>query len=235
MIDYDKASKPNNDLINIDNNFSNYQQNINNNNNQNPNLPNQSPPVRSIRKNRTLQYYKFLFYSIKLEIKATEFIDLIRFANQSEISLWIVSLVLHQEGYSGFLWFHVLHLVRGLIGFFLLFKFPKSGDVIDQMALNKQDIENNIFNDLARKSVNTRIFEPFKTMKPLLVIYMLMTVINFCIDSLDFFYQLSKFDKKDESLNAKVYLFVNFLIAILYLGEFKILKLIFMLKILLNI
>lgn len=220
MIDHERASKPSNDLINISNNFNNHPQNMNNINYQNAIIPNQSAPARTVKKNRTLQYYKFLFYSIKLEIKATEFIDLIRFANQSEISLWIVSLVLHQEGYSGFLWFHIIHLIRGLIGFFLLLKFPKSGDIIDQMALNKQDIENHIFNDLARKSIRTRIFEPFKSMKPLLIIYMLLTILNFFIDSLDFFYQLSKFDKKDESLNGKVYIFVNFLIAILYIGKF---------------
>lgn len=213
MIDNQKALNNNHDLINMDNNnINNYQQNMNIHN---------IPPSRHVKKNRTLQYYKFLFYSIKLEIKATEFVDLIRFANQSEISLWIVSLVLHQEGYSGFLWFHIIHFIRGLIGFFLLFKFPKSGDMIDQMSLNKQDIENHIFNDLARKSVRERILEPFKSMKPLLFIYMLLTILNFCIDSLDFFYQLSKFDKKDESLNGKLYVFVNFLIAILYIGNIQ--------------
>ncbi len=211
-MDNQKASNPNNDIINMDNNI-NYQQNINNKCSNSP-----YPQVRQLKKNRTLQYYKFLFYSIKLEIKATEFIDLIRFANQSEISLWIVSFVLHQEGYSGFLWFHIIHFIRGLIGFFILFKFPKSGDIIDQMALDKQDIEDHIFNDLARKSIRTRILEPFNSMKPLLVIYMLLTTLNFCIDSLDFFYQLSKFDRKDESLNGKVYTFVNFLIAILFIG-----------------
>jgi len=185
------------------------------------NIDNSNPLFNiRVRKNRTLQYYKFLFYSIKMEIKVTEFIDLIRFANQSEISLWIISLVLYESGYSAFIWLHILHLIRGLIGFLLLIKFPKSGDIIDQMALNKQDIENYIFNDLARKSIRIRIAEPLMSMKPYLIIYMLLTILNFCIDSLDFFYQLSKFDKTDEDLNGKVFIFVNFIIATLYLSEF---------------
>jgi len=214
MNDNQKIPNFNNDLLNF-----NHENNVHNINNQNNNVPINNPPVRQIKKNRALQYYKFLFYSIKLEIKITEFINLIRFANQSEISLWIVSFVLHQEGYSGFLWFHIIHFIRGLVGFFLLLKLPKSGDIIDQMALNKQDIENYIFNDLARKSIKTRILEPFISMKPLLVVYMLLTILNFCIDFLDFFYQLSKFDRKDESLNGKVYNFVNFIIATLYIGN----------------
>lgn len=205
------------DIINQENNH-NINQNALENRNQNV-YPVNGAQNTKIKKNRTLQFYKFLFYSIKMEIKATEFIDLIRFANQSEITLWIVSIVLHEKGYSGFLWFHIIHFIRGLIGFFLLLKFPKSGDIIDQMALNKQDIENFIFNDLARKAIKTRIAEPFMSMKPLLIIYMLLTILNFCIDALDFFYQLSKFDQNSETLNGKVYIFVNFLIATLYISK----------------
>lgn len=179
------------DLINKDN-YQNQHKIVDkyNNNYKNLNFLINAPHQRLIKKNRILQYYKFLYYSIKLEIKTTEFIDLIRFAIRSEISLWIISMVLRQEGYSGFLWFQIIHFVRGLIGFFLLFKFPKSGNIIDQMELNKQDIENYFFNDLARKSIKIRIFEPFYSMKPLLVIYMLKTILNFCIDSLDFIDQL---------------------------------------------
>ena len=62
------------------------------NNNNNNNINNEIKPSK---KNRTLQFYKFLFYSIKLEIKVHEFVDLVRYANQSEIILWILSLLLY--------------------------------------------------------------------------------------------------------------------------------------------
>jgi hypothetical protein len=211
------------EIINKDNNNNNnnkdkMNQNALQNININLNQPNELTNIKN-KKNRTLQFYKLLFYSIKMEIKITEFINLICFANKSEISLWIVSIVLYQKGYSAFVWPHVIHLIRGLMGFFIFFKFPKSGDIIDQMELNKQDIENCIFNDLTRKAINSRIVEPFIIMKPLLIIYMLLTVLNFCIDSLDFFYNLSKFDQKTEMYNGKVYIFVNFIIASLYIGK----------------
>ena len=47
------------------------------------------------KKNRTLQYYKFLFYSMKTEIKLHDFVKLVRASNASEIAIWVISLILY--------------------------------------------------------------------------------------------------------------------------------------------
>ena len=47
------------------------------------------------KKNRTLQYYKFLFYSMKTELKLHDFVKLVRASNAGEIAIWVVSLILY--------------------------------------------------------------------------------------------------------------------------------------------
>ena len=57
---------------------------------------NNEQEIKNIKKkNRTLQYYKFLFYSIKTEIKVHEFVKLIHNSNMMEISIWILSIILY--------------------------------------------------------------------------------------------------------------------------------------------
>ena len=46
------------------------------------------------KKNRILQYYKFLFYSIKTEIKHHDFLKLLSNSNTTELSIWKISVLL---------------------------------------------------------------------------------------------------------------------------------------------
>ena len=95
--------------------ITNYEENQNNAKNNNK--------TNVKKKNRTLQYYKFLFYTMKTEIKVNDFLKLLRNTNTLELSLWTISVVLFanvpknfpilKEGeknkakYSGtFLWLH---------------------------------------------------------------------------------------------------------------------------------
>lgn len=212
-----------NDKMNIiDEQFNNnkdYSNNINRNVNININGKEPEQIIKK-KKNRTMQYYKFLFYSMKMEIKTVEFLDMNRFSNQSEISLWILSIALYETGFSQFVWYHILHFIRGLLGFIIILKFPKSGSISDQMNANKQDVENLIFNDLTRKAIKSRIIEPISKLKSWLIVYMILTLINFCIDIIDFLYQLSKFARKNNKYNERMYIFLNFLFASLYIGIF---------------
>ena len=70
-------------ISDINDKITNYEENQNNsiniNNNNNPTIK---------KKNRTLQYYKFLFYSMKTEIKVNDFLKLLRNTNTLELSLW---------------------------------------------------------------------------------------------------------------------------------------------------
>jgi hypothetical protein len=173
------------------------------------------------KKSRTMQYYKFLFYSMKLEIKNTEMMNLIRSSNVSEILLYILSIIIVGGNNTIFIIFHSLHIIRGVLGLFVLFKMPQSYQVVKGMESegNKEDMENKIFNDYSRKIINLEIIEKAKPLKNLTLAYFIFTILNVFIDVLDFIDSLSKFDSEYENNVEKITIFVNFIIAVLYIGK----------------
>jgi hypothetical protein len=187
------------------------------------------------KKNRTLQFFKFLFYSMKVEIKVHEFFDLVRFSNQSEISLWIVSVVLlantptnyalstekdesnTHEYANVFIWIHIVHLIRGVLGFLLMLKLPRSFKVVQAMKeVPEKEIENKLFNDIARDVIKKEVVTPLQGMRGWLIVYFVLTFLNFVFDVIDFLVILSNLDKAAN--NVKVVLLTYLMIAFLYLG-----------------
>ena len=81
--DEEEITKKEDKNSDINDNITNYEENQNNSNNN----------IK--KKNRTLQYYKFLFYTMKTEIKVHDFLKLIRNTNTLELSLWTISVVLY--------------------------------------------------------------------------------------------------------------------------------------------
>ncbi len=181
----------------------------------NSNNPNNNPQAK--KKNRTLQFYKFLFYSIKIEIKIHEFFDLIRFSNQSEISLWILSVILYlsspEDFTDGFVWFGILHFIRGIIGMFILLKLPRSYTLIESMKnIPEKDLETKLFNDITRGIFNRDILEPIKKYKNLSIVYFIVTMVNFVFDIIHFLYILSNIDREGMKNNERVIL-LSFMIT----------------------
>lgn len=201
------------------------QQNININ--QSPIAQPAQPDAIKKKKNRTLQFYKFLFYSMKIEIIVNEFVDLVRFANQSEISLWILSLVLYtnspKEYSNAFIWIHFIHVIRGLIGFFIMLKLPRSYQIVEAMKnVSEKELETKLFNDIARSVVKKEVVEKVHGMKGSLIFYFILTFVNFMFDLIDFLYTLTHLDKVGLENNEKVILLSLFIIALLYLGKFLV-------------
>jgi hypothetical protein len=174
------------------------------------------------KKNRTLQFYKFLFYSMKIEIKMHEFVDLVRFSNQSEISLWILSLVLYFNATSTytnvFVWIHVIHIIRGLCGMLLMLKIPRSYVIVDKMSsISDSDLKDKLFNDIIRGVLKTEVIDKMEKMRCWLIIYFILTFVNFVFDIIDFLYILSRIEHVTEN-NIKVIWLSYLAIAFLYLA-----------------
>jgi len=186
-----------------------------------PNFNDNQRPNNIQRKNRTLQYYKFLFYSMKLEIKNVELINLIRSSNISEILLWVLSMMIILEYNTLFVILHILHAIRGILGLFLLIKIPQSYEIVQGMESEKyrEDLENKIFNDFTRKIINIEVIEKSKQLKNLSILYVIITLINIFVDLIDYLNSLSKFNHVEDDNDQKISLLVNFVIAILYLGK----------------
>ena len=160
------------------------------------------------KKNRTLQYYKFLFYSMKTELKLHDFVKLVRASNAGEIAIWVISLILYantpkdfpnlSEGgksapyKNAFIWFHFIHVLRAVLGIFLIHTLPKSFQVINSLESNSDEkLERTLFNDLIRETIYFNVTEKIKPKKIPIFIYLIMTVVNFVFDLIDFLVILS--------------------------------------------
>ena len=202
-----------------------------NENEYNPNNNEQKP---SKKKNRTLQYYKFLFYSMKTEIKVHDFLKLLRSSNTAELSIWTISILLFanipknfpvvKEGEeskkatisSTFIWLHILHVARAFLGMYLGYKLPRSHQIIDILQnLSDEKLEKTLFNDILRETIYNHVILAIKQRKPLIFIYFFLTVANIIIDLCDFLFMLIKVSRSEEYL--KVVFLTYIFISIIYL------------------
>ena len=194
---------------------------------------NRNEGIQLKKKNRTLQYYKFLFYSMKTELKLHDFIKLLRLSNAGEISIWIISLLLYantpkdfpklSEGEkstaykNAFIWFHLIHVVRAALGIFLMYTFPRSFQVINSIESNSDSkLEKTLFNDLIREAIFFDVTEKIKSKKIPIIIYLILTVINFVFDLIDFLVVLSSLSGAKPE--AKLVLLTYLIIAVLYIS-----------------
>ena len=145
------------------------------------------------KKNRTLQYYKFLLYSIKSEIKLNEFYSLIKFSSFYEIAGCIIGLLLMISGklYFNYVWILIFHFIRGSVGFYLLENLPRSYNLIEKFKLNEKDLETKVFNDIVRENLKENVFDQLKKQKNYLILYFLLNFLNYLLDLIAFFYCLS--------------------------------------------
>ena len=184
------------------------------------------------KKNRTLQYYKFLFYSMKTELKLHDFIKLVRASNAGEIAIWVISLILYANtpkdfpklsngekstSYkNAFIWFHFIHVLRAALGIFLIHSLPKSFQVINSLESNSDEkLERTLFNDLIRETIYFNVTEKIKPKKIPIFIYLIMTVVNFVFDLIDFLVILSALSGAKPEV--KVVLLTYLLISVLYM------------------
>ena len=185
------------------------------------------------KKNRTLQYYKFLFYSLKTEIKAQDFLKLLRTSNLVEISIWIISLLLYANTpkdfprlsngerksttyKNTFIWFHLLHILRGALGIFLAYTIPRSYKVTEDLEkISDSKLETTLFNDLIRETIFFSITEKIKSKKIPIIIYLILTALNFVFDTIDFLVIISSLSRARS--DAKVVLLTYLLISAIYI------------------
>ena len=196
----------------------------------NNNISNQTGGLK--KKNRTLQYYKFLFYSLKTEIKAQDFLKLLRTSNMIEISVWIMSLLLYANtpkdfpklsngekstSYkNAFIWLHLLHVIRAGLGIFLTFTIPKSYRVTQDLeSISDSKLETTLFNDLIRETIFFSVTEKIKSKKIFIIVYLGLTALNFIFDLIDFIVILASLSRARS--DAKVVLLTYLLISIIYM------------------
>ena len=205
--------------------ITNYEENKNNSKNNNK--------TNVKKKNRTLQYYKFLFYTMKTEIKVHDFLKLIRTSNTTELSIWTISVVLFanipekfpilKKGeysttkYNGvFIWFHIFHIVRAFLGMYIGYILPRSYQIMEALQnIPDEILEKTLFNDIIRETLLNKVILVIKQKKVYILIYLICTILNTIIDAIEFFYILMRLSNLSSS--AKVVFITYLFIVIIYL------------------
>ena len=185
------------------------------------------------KKNRTLQYYKFLFYTMKTEIKVHDFLKLLRNSNTAELSIWTISVVLFanipakfpilKKGeisttkYNGiFIWFHILHIVRAFLGMYIGYILPRSYQIMEALQnIPDEILSKTLFNDIVRETLLNKVILVIKQKKAYILIYLICTILNTIIDAIEFFYILMRISNLSSS--AKVVFITYMFIVIIYL------------------
>ena len=162
------------------------------------------PPLDK-KKNRTLQYYKFLLYSLKTEIKITEFYSLIKHSSIVEIITFMITILLMFSGklyFPLFVFCGIFHFIKGCIGLYLLEHLPKSYTLIDKMAVNEKLQETDLFNDIVRSVVKEEIFKSLENNRVLLNLYYFLNFVNYVCDLISFYGILIMFKQVQDILNS---------------------------------
>lgn len=158
---------------------------------------------------------------MKVEIQITELVNIIKSSNSSEILLWILSVILYNKFQGAFLYLHILHFIRGILGFFILWKMPRSNELVEAMESEryKKDRERKIFNDYTRNVINLETFTKAMSLQYFMLVYMIITLLNIFIDMIDMINILSKFDAEGHDNTDKINICTNFFTVFLYLGK----------------
>jgi len=245
----------NNNQNNFNNNINN---NLNNNNMNNNNLNNNNMNNNNLNKNnfninsnagvpdylldvpedkqtkteKTINFYKFLLYSIKIEQKILEFFNIMRSSAISEISVWVLSACILASIPTNleitnkhFVWVHIFHLLRAANGIVLIFRLPKTYEIIPLMENDVLITKEKTYNEILREVGNREIMPKIEANKWFLVGYFLLTFVNMIIDIIDF---ISTLGNVDPNIEEKSYIYITFgylVIALLYISiliQFKL-------------
>jgi len=207
--------------------------NNNNNNNANPNphndedyVPPEVPEELQTKTEKTINYYKFLLHSLKIELKLLEFFNLMRSSSSSEVGLWIFSACLYASipdtldiKSKPYVWFHLVHLARGILGFVLVYKLPKTYEFMDSMENDINVTEGKSYNDVLREVGKREIIPRIESNKWLLISYLILTFINLIIDVIDFISSLGNVDPSIPDMNYIYITFTYLVIALIYISN----------------
>jgi len=157
------------------------------------------------KKNRYLQYLKFLLFSLKVEIKTNEFMVLIKSSNIAEVFLWIFSIIVFfSSSYKfPFVWLQITHLIRGFIGMYILRNLPRTYELVDKLNVDEKTLaEHKVYNDIVREVVRKEVITRLTAMRGWLIFYFCLTIINFILDVISLLYNVSILGSNTQLINS---------------------------------
>jgi hypothetical protein len=154
-------------------------------------------------------FFRFLVYSTKIEIHIEEFQGLLFYVSCMEVALFCFSIFLFISSPSTFsiFWTFTTHLIRAILGFILLKRFPDTHRVIDDLEEYGNSTMEDIENSIIEKYKNI-LYNNEGRLKLILILYLVFTIIDIIVDNVIFFFLLQNWKDKDYRLQNYISLLI---------------------------
>lgn len=155
-----------------------------------------------------IQFWKFLINGTKTEVHIHSFMSLLYWVSILEIFLFLIGFALFLSSPQNFsiFWVFITHVVRAILGFILLKRIPHSHQVIEDL----NEIETNSIEEIEKNILHSylNLLSRNETkIRPILIWYFVLTIIDIIIDNFAFFYLQGKWSEESYSLQ-------NFILSI---------------------
>ena len=179
-----------------------------------------------VQKNGRL--FKFILMSAKVEIKFNSLIKLIYNTSLYEIILWIITFLLFISNPKDmyYTWILIVHILKAILGLFLLNKIPKTFEIIENVAKNPNFEENKII-DLIKKEIKDSFIIKWGENKIKFLAYLIITIICFGIDFILSITQIIEIGKNEWLLRQAcmlLFLIIFCIMDVIYFIWFATLK-----------
>ena len=166
--------------------------------------------------------------SAKVEIKFNSLIKLIYNTSLYEIILWIITFLLFISNPKDmyYTWILIVHILKAILGLFLLNKIPKTFEIIENVAKNPNFEENKII-DLIKKEIKDSFIIKWGENKIKFLAYLIITIICFGIDFILSITQIIEIGKNEWLLRQAcmlLFLIIFCIMDVIYFIWFATLK-----------
>ena len=182
--------------------------------NENFSLISSLSEIQPVQKNGKL--FKFFLLTSKVEIKFNSLVKLIYNTSLFEILLWIITFFLFLSSPKDmyYTWILITHIIKGILGFVLLNKMPKTFEIIENISKNPNFEEDKII-DLIKKEIKDSFIIKWEENKGKFLMYLLVTLICFVIDFILSILQMIRFGKNEKLLSQACMLFFIIIFVIM--------------------
>lgn len=156
-------------------------------------------------------------YNTKIEYFIDEFISYLYWVGIIECVIWIVSLALFVADFSNmsFNWFFIPHCPRAIIGFFIIYLFPKTYQVIESLDYTEQEESLDVIQIKMKENYVNTLQSNNGALRIMLIFYFSLTIFCLLIDVILFFVKAARLS----NTVAQEVSYVGLLIVVLYIGN----------------